>query len=164
MPRGKNKKVAKANKKKPRSSKPSAPRPSSQNANDSQSDDNNQISSRITSFAKSKNSNSTLHQGMYQTYKMKTQSFRDRLKKILPKSTKLTSVSDLNRASNLIFEKALDQVIASTDGKSSNRINEHSSETMIIDIPDEIIKDLDQSIKLRSKVGSMMVMPICYVL
>lgn len=120
----------------------------------STNDDNNK---------KNISSSSTMDQGMYQTYKQKTQSFRDRIQKLLPKSTttKLTSVSDLSRASDIIFHQAM-LSFREKNGRShhDNHRNsikddnqELSSESVMMDIPHEIIQDLNVSIRLRTKVG-----------
>ena len=68
-----------------------------------------------------------------------------------PKSTKFTSVSDLSRASELIFS----QVLANASEDESK--DPKPSELEMITIPHEIIKDLDESIELRSTVGKILV-------
>ena len=143
MPKGKNKKHPRSNEKK----KKSGSRNERRNQNDS-------------SFARGSANNPAHNQGMYYTYKLKTQSFRDRIQRLLPKSIRLKSVSDLSQASDLIF----DQAVASLDGSHGNdnsngevKNNKNSVASMNFAIPHEIIKDLDESIRLRSEVGKRFV-------
>ena len=136
MPKGKGKKPSGSNKKKNRSSAGT----SSQHSYGSQYDNGNTPS---------------LDQGMYHTYKLKTQSFRDRIQKLLPKSTKLKSVSDLNRACDVIFDNAVscDDGSQSDGSERQTKSNDNDGKTMSFVIPHEIILDLDVSIKLRSAFG-----------
>lgn len=93
---------------------------------------------------------------MYQRYKLKTQSFRDKIKKLLPESTKLTSVSDLSRASGAIFYQFLKKFHTNGNHRPQDYhqdiddSNQEYSKSAFIEIPHEIIKDLNESIRLRT--------------
>jgi hypothetical protein len=84
--------------------------------------------------------------GIYQTYKRATAAFRDGLHRLLPESSRLETVQDLNRAANFILD-AWKAGLEADDVANGENVTLHLPDTTLL-------VNLDTAIELRSKLAA----------